>query len=351
MSPENTNQQSLLAVVAQSGLQPLALGSKAGVVLVTTHGARVLGIFLPRAGGNMLWTNPAALADSTTAEEFLAKGEWNLGGDRSWLSPENELCFLDAENPSHENHAVPAVMDPGKYTVTRQYPNGVVLGAEGTVRNMFSNGEFTFRLTRGISLCAPPVKAPDLDYIGYELSSDLVITTPDQSGAKYGLWQLMQLPAGGTLSIPLRSAPQPVDYFCTGAASHYRLTDRCLTFPITGDAKHKIGLTAREATGLMSYFRPVGSDHATLIVRQAAVFPGATYADYPAGQRNRRDIAIQAYNDAGGLGPFGEMEYHSPAACAENGFHVRDVSRTWCFAGPLARIGDIQRELLDIATD
>jgi len=347
----NVEKLPLFQIAAPARMGPIALAGERGALLVTTRGARVLGIFLDGVAENLLWVNPAVASSVESARRFVEAGEWNLGGDRCWLSPELELHFLDAENPSHESYTVPADIDPGNYELEKQFGSGVTFLAPGRVKNARSGGEFSFHMTRTISLCAPPIDVSNLSYVGYELASELIIVSPDRPEACYGLWQLLQLPAGGTLAIAVRGRPPLVDYFSTGAASHCRCTDACATFPITGRSKHKIGLTARDVTGRMGYYRPIGKDQASLIVRQANVLPGATYADYPAHERDRRDVAIQAYNDSGQFGAFGEMEYHVPAACAENDFHARDVSRTWCFAGSTTPVRDVMQELLGSAAE
>ena len=84
---------------------------------------------------------------------------------------------------------------------------------------------------------------------------------------------------------------------------------------------------------------------ATLLIRQAEVAADEPRADYPAHAPHRRDIALQIYNGGAEIGGFGEMEYHSAAAWRGNSFQVRDVSRTWCFAGPSDGLRQVARQL------
>jgi hypothetical protein len=337
----------LYEITSQLHLRPQALQADAGGLLVTVRGGRVLGVYLDREDDNLLWTHPA-LGELASAKSFVEAGEWNLGGDRCWLAPELELHFLDAENPSHDNYIVPTKIDPGQYAIASRFATGITFATRGDARNARTGGKFAFQIARSIALCEPPIETRELRYVGYELASELVVDSPDRPEACYGLWQLMQLPSGGVLSIATHGKPALVDYFATGVDSHCRCAAGSVTFPITAQAQHKIGLAARDVTGRVSYLRPLDDDRGTLIVRQASIFPGAVYADYPAHQPQRRDIAIQAYNDAGSLGTFGEMEYHAPAACAANNFRTYDVSRTWCFGGSLARLRAVESELLGI---
>lgn len=345
----STPSAALHDIAAAADLQPLMLRAQHGRLLVTVHGGRVLGVFLEGFDENLLWVNPQALGDAESAKRFVAAGEWNLGGDRCWLAPEIDLHFLDAEHPSHENYAVPAAIDPGRYAVQREAATGVAMESGGEVTNLRTRRPFSFETARSICLCPPPLDPDGLSYLGYVLSSELRVLSPDGPDACYGLWQLVQIPPGGEVYISLRRPPEIVDYFQTGVSSHCHVRATHAVFPVTGQAKHKLGLRTADATGTMAYYRPGPAGMATLIVRQAAVFAGAVYADYPAHQPQRRDVALQFYNDSGEIGGFGEMEYHSPAAGSANFFHTRDVSHTWCFGGPAERVRHIAQQLLGVA--
>ena len=344
----NVKTTELYAIAKTGGLQPRALERERGGLLVTVRGARVLGIYLDGVDENLLWVNPQVLGDAEMAQRTVGAGEWNVGGDRVWYAPEIELHFQNPQQPAHDNYAVPPDLDPGRYEVRDESPAGLALKCKGAARNLVSGGELRYKAKRTIRLCEAPVAADGLSYVGYELSSELRIKADKSEPGCYGLWQLMQLPAGGNVYIPTRGQPELVDYFQTGITEHVRVGDGHVVFPITGTHQHKLGLRADHVRGLMGYYRVVG-DAATLIVRQAAVFPGAVYADYPAHDRARRDIALQFYNGSGSPSPFGEMEYHSPAAVADGFYHVRDVSRTWCFAGPTPDVRRVATALLGIA--
>lgn len=338
----------LLSVAQRAGFGPRLLSGETGELLVTQRGARVLGIFLEGASENLLWTNPKIFGEGAAPRAGQKNGDWNLGGDRVWLSPEIELHFLDPWNPSHEVYAVPPAIDPGHYEVKREGPTGIVFKTKGETRNLVSGQTLRFKIRRSVCLCSPPLAVEGLSYVGFELSSELRIKASEEAGGVYGLWHLMQIPPAGTVYIPTRRTPEMVDYFKTGVAGHVQQRMGYVSFPVTGTTQQKLGLRADQVRGTMGYYRPLGDERASLIVRQATVFPGATYADYPADARERRDIALQFYNDSGAAGGFGEMEYHSPAATADNFRFVRDVSRTWCFAGPAERVRQVGTELLGV---
>ncbi|MEW6252550.1 MAG: DUF6786 family protein [Planctomycetota bacterium] len=343
-----TGQTELHAAAAAAQLQPRTLRAVTGSILLTVHGARVLGAFLDGIADNLLWTN-AALAGPDQAREFVMSGGWNLGGDRCWLAPELELHFLDPDHPTHDNYAVPPGIDPGQYTIEHEGESGIALASNGRAHNLVSERPFTFLVRHVIQLCPPPLDPGPLSYVGYEISAALRVTSADRPEAEYGLWHLLQVPAGGAAHVPVRRAAELVDYFQTDVARHCTADEHGVRFPITGRQKQKLGLRGADVWGLIGYYRPLAGGLATLIVRQAAVFAGAVYADYPAHARGRRDIALQFYNDdptPAGEPSFGELEYHTPAARRENFFHVRDVSRTWCFGGPAEQVRSVAQYLL-----
>ena len=185
-----------------------------------------------------------------------------------------------------------------------------------------------------------------MQYIGYETSAALSIVSPDEPTSNYGLWFLLQLPPDGTLAFAVCGEPELIDIYESDIIRQCRFQNGCVLVPIDGKARHKLGISSKNATGRCAYLRSTDGDRGTLIVRQATIFPGGLYADFPGGERERRDIAVQAYNDGGEYGSYGEMEYHAVAASRENGFLARDVSRTWCFAGSMAELRHIAERLL-----
>jgi hypothetical protein len=334
-------------VLEEAGFAPRQWSLPDAELLLTQRGARVLGVFLHGADGNLLWTNPV-LHSVETARHFVHSREWNAGGDRLWLSPEIDLHFLSPASPTHQEYGVPACIDPGGYVLESEDDACITLATGGEVSNRRSGESLAFRLRRTLRTCESPVHAEGLRYCGYESVSELKVTRPVESPARYGIWQLAQLPPGGAVIVPVRGDPELVDYFRTGVAEHCRLRDGCVEFPVTGRVQHKLGLRADQVSGRMGYLRPSEGDGATLMVRDSIIAATAHYADFPSHQRDRSDVAVQLYNDGGDFGGFGEMEHHSAATAPDARAATRDASRTWCYAGPIGRIREIAAELLGV---
>jgi len=100
----------LPAVLRSAGQNPVMLRDK---VLVSPLGGRVLGLY-PAPDVNVLWVNPK-LESEATAAGFLADPGWvNMGGHRSWISPEIETNVGDAGR-FWETYEVPKAMDPAHF--------------------------------------------------------------------------------------------------------------------------------------------------------------------------------------------------------------------------------------------
>jgi len=347
----NSNLEHLRTILAAAGTHPHVLAAPGGSLLITLRGSRILGVFPADCPANLLWTN-RALNDQRQAKSLVRSGQWNLGGDRCWLAPEVELHFKSPDHPSHTDYTVPAAIDPGDYRLEAVGPAAISMITRGQIHNLVSGRSFGFEIWRQISLCDAPCTCNGSSYVGYTTRTALSIRPPDRQQACYGLWQLLQVPPGGQVLIPTRGLTELVDYFQTGVADHCRTAANHLIFPVTGQTKHKLGLSAAGVCGRMAYLRQHTQHVATLIVRDIPALSaggGPTrvcFADYPFWDRCRRNVALQFYNDDGQAGGFGEMEHHSVAASADNLFQTLDLCHTWCFAGPSDKIRALCAELL-----
>jgi hypothetical protein len=195
-----------------------------------------------------------------------------------------------------------------------------------------------------------------LEYIGYEQVTTLRLMSParptsgsSQEGRRVqlGIWNLIQLPAGGHIIIPTVRKSYPHDYFDKTGPSHLRVTSRCIYFLLDAKEQHKIGIRASSTIGRIGYMRPLEGERKTLVVRNFLVNPSGAYVDTPWDNRDNSGYAIQCYNDDGNLGSFGELEYHTPAIGAGTGMTAyQDRSQVWAFAGKKQNINRVGQYLL-----
>ena len=85
-------------------------------LLLLPYGARVLGLYAAGSEENFFWTNPP-LDDAETARELFARSGWhNTGGDRTWVAPELDTFFPDANSKCYWQ---PRQLDMSDYAVER----------------------------------------------------------------------------------------------------------------------------------------------------------------------------------------------------------------------------------------
>ena len=170
----------------------------------------------------------------------------------------------------------------------------------------------------------------------------------------YGLplWNLLQLPHGGTMLMPRRGTMQPVVYFGSIAAEDLTVKPGLVAWRMSAPGERKIGLPASVVTGRLGYrYRGRGGE-ACLVVRDFEVSATGRYLDAPYYGRAAGDegggpgvpaCAAQACSVSGGaLGDFSELEYHAPAVGGDTGLSFREeTSRVRCYRGPAGIIGEV----------
>ena len=342
----------LIASLTAAGHAPIQLYGKGGSLLLLPYGARALGLY-SHGEHNFFWVNPD-LNHAATAETFFTKEGWkNSGGDRTWVAPEVELFISDIDNPG-ETYQVPSSLDPGNYTV--QHGKGQVK-LTNQARVFLNRREKTceIELAKTIRMAENPLRyekdrAPShgkLDFVGYEQLTSLRFTSSEEPGIRLGIWNLVQVPAGGEIIVPTVRQSVPKTYFGDVGARHLCVTPECIRFRVDAKHSHKIGVRAASTIGRIGYLRPIGDGKKTLVVRNFFVAPSAEYVDVPWDDLDDFGYAIQCYNDNGDLGEFGEMEYHTPAIGDSTGLNsYQDRSQVWAFLGDAQSVDETFRQLL-----
>ena len=329
--------------LSELGKSPIILGK----LQVLPFGGRVLGLY-PQENLNVLWTNPA-LESVASAQTLLGGGQWtNLGGDRTWISPEIELFIPDLDRPE-ETYQVPSGVDPANYRVLRHCRNEVELETTMTV-DFYRNGCKADLLLRKriTALNTPDFPIPDgVDAAGYELLCTLSTPGNMPPAIHPAIWNLMQVPGGGEIIVPLRNRSLPVHFF---GRQQYRHEGKRLSAPVPATTKgYKFGLHAHACQGMMLY-RNLTATQPYLILRRFTVGSPERYFDVPYNAPRQQGAVQQVYVDDGAYGGFGEMEHHSVALDPIIGANVTDSSTSWAFAGEANRLNLLAEALL-VGTD
>lgn len=290
---------------------------------LSPHTGRLIGLFPEGSQVNFLWTNPDPV------------GPWlNVGGDRTWLAPEIELFIGDLRRPM-ETYAVPPSLDPGHW---RSTGSSLSLVNETSLRLLRSNQSADVRLTKAYADTPNPIPTAPLEYAGYTQVTSL------ETRARLSIWNLLQLPPGGTMLIGTRALAQPRGVF--GKLGDGELTTSanrvCWRMDRTGPDT-KIAIQADLLTGRAAYLRPCASAGlADLVVREFSVDPGGEYVDAIWEPPHETGWAFQACCVRNGRESFNELEYHAPVGCH------RDESRVWAFRGPVSSVQAAAEHLLGV---
>ncbi|MDQ1436918.1 MAG: hypothetical protein QOK43_547 [Acidimicrobiaceae bacterium] len=251
------------------------------------------------AGHDAFWTNP----DWDGAA-------WNVGGDRLWLGPEQNWFWTTRHSHDPADSEVQAGLDPGQWSTVEDGPGYCGVAQRVRVRHLHRNQSAVFDVTRSFTIL-------DLDlplfqqHVAYRTTASLSVDDgPD--GELVSLWSLVQVPNGGVLEFPHVGPTDYRDYFEPVRPDHLGHADDGLTLRITGTSRHKIGLPPWVGNGRMAYSRPVEGGR-LVVFRHFEAKPWLPYCDRPQGVDAGAGDAVQAYNDGGQYGGFGEVEHHSPA--------------------------------------
>ena len=316
-----------------------------GVVAVTLAAGRIVALAFSRDEPSLLWSHPD-LGDAALVKGNRLVG--GIGGDRLWFAPELRYHWLgEPDWRGLGNYEVPADTDPGRYRFVDLASDVIALAADGRLPVRGSDQSLAFRVERRIRMAEPPLSRDDtlmrnVQYVGIESTHELTIQDETHTG-EIDLWQLLQIPVGSILIVPLRAGheTQPLSYGLPGA---WQITSNSVIWRIQGNANAKIGIAAAALTGRAAILRRLPSQQWCLIVRQFPVDEAARYGDHPAGVA-RDDQVFQAWD---GLG-FGEMELHSPVLDAARGpRNLRQADQLWAFGGAAEAIAALADELLQV---
>jgi hypothetical protein len=329
----------LVHILRAAGQKPLVINQN---IVVLPFGGRVLGLY-PEPEINVIWVNPLLESPGGARKFFAGKGWLNSGGDRSWIAPEVET-HIGNEN-SAATYAVPRTIDPGAYKVVKTGNGFATLSTVLIAPFRRSGGKIRLRLTKTVrALKRAPVKIPPgVSYCGYRLESVLKLAGRRPAGLHPGLWNIMQVPGGGQIIVPVKGRGRPVGFI---GRPRYKLGAGLITCRVKAKESFKFSLKAGHCAGLMLCLNRSGS-RSTLLARRFGVFAEDNYRDVPFDDPSAIGHVQQFYVDDGQLGQFGEMEYHAPALGIRGRPQTTDVSETWAFAGPRRAIGAIAKDLIN----
>jgi hypothetical protein len=343
----------LFQVMAKVGKPAEALTLPDGTrLLLLPYGARLLSL-CAESDENFFWTNPP-LDDAGTARALFAGSGWhNTGGDRTWVAPELDTFFPNADSNQYWQ---PRQLDMSDYALAPA-GGGVELSRSMSLHLARPNCDVKLELRKWFGPAANPLRyerdmtaaAAAVQYAGYTQRVTLRSLDAAAGGPPVGIWNLVQLPPGGEMLVPLYSRAAPQKCFGDIPADRVTIEDHLLRVRADFPGSHKIAVKAAALCGRTGYRYRQG-DHWSLVVRNFFVNPSGAYIDIQRHDPEDYGYAFQMCRvDEAAYGSFCEMEYHAPAlgACPDPA-HSEDVSQVWAFRGPRASIDHIAHKLLGV---
>ncbi len=285
-------------------------GEASSITLLPERG-RVLQVLV--RGQEAFWT-PDESAQSPG-------NEWNVGGDRLWVSPEAAWFWKTLQRVDFEQYEIPRFLDPGRWKLSRSTDSFCEMAQRVVLRHQHNEQLYAFELARRfgrVALREPPFEG----CVAYHSENELRLepgARQEQPAQSIGLWSLLQLPVGGVMSIGLRATASRAawrDYFTPIEPAMWTQESGALHLQISGGDQYKIGVAPRSLTGRVAYARELGTeagDEVLFVLRQWEPQPWLDYCDAPLGQLHSPGDALQVYSDNGGPSSFGEVELHAPA--------------------------------------
>lgn len=321
-------------------------GASGQTLLAFPHGARVIGLADSLDSPNSFWVN-SAFNDVATANAFFRIDQWhNSGGDRTWLAP--EVSYFYPKYPDTAFYRPPKCLDAETYDV--QSDSSQITFRRQMQLHSFQSGEvIEVDIRKVISLVENPLAdtlhSQSCSFAGYQLATELSCNNALQTSQMIGIWNLLQLPLGGEMYVPVSKDCKPSVYFGEIVPEDLEIKKNILCYRMRSAGLHKIGLSPDQCDGIMAYLHSTDSE-STLTVRKFDIDLEAVYADKPLGIQRNGD-AVQFCNvNKPEIGKFAEMEYHAPAIGGSTGkTHSRDVSRVFVFRGQRATLYQIMDQL------
>ncbi len=200
-------------------------------MLITEKGGRIIAIDFGE--GNLLWVNDEI--------EFVLKNdEWNLGGIRTWISPEQ--IFFYSNPDKFEGWFCQRNLDPADYFFTKQTRTQTKMDTNIEIFNMVTNEKIIGQLSKDITFGKYNRTASSLKY-EIKISTNLVLEVCD---CPVALWTLIQVPVDkqnkGVVSIPVMENSQPIHYFGIIPPEYLEIDKSEVEFILDGSNELKLGI-------------------------------------------------------------------------------------------------------------
>lgn len=293
-------------------------------LLLLERGGRVLGLWPPGDPQSFFWLNENATG-------------WNVGGDRTWISPEVDVFV--PEFPDTSVFRVPVGLDPGAYRFSGDSPR---LSSRCALALSRSGKLVELEIEKSWEPAPDPLRAKNVRYAGYSQTTEL--RCANRAKAPVAIWNIVQVPHGGEALLPVHGRSRPRLYFGDIPPEDLRSDPHMIRYLARRPGLAKFGIDPISATGRLGYLWTSG-EGMNLVVRNIAVNPWTEYGDVVWTNPREMDgqgCAIQICSVDNELGAYVELEYHAPMGHS-------DVSQLCAYRGSEEAIFPIARQLLGVS--
>jgi len=288
-------------------------------LLLDCRGARVLELRAPGDETNFFWTSGSD------------QSSWNIGGDRTWISPEVDVFVPNF--PDTSVFGVPQQVDPGAY----QFAEDSLLRGRCTLTLSRSRSVAEIEIVKSWTPAPDPLDARHVRYAGYTQKTELGGPSADA----LAVWNIVQVPYGGEVILPVHGVAVPQMYFGAIPDEDILSSPGRIRYLARHSGLAKFGIRPAETTGRIGYLWP-SDDAMNLVVRNVTVDPAVIYGDVPWSDptyMNRPACPIQICAVNADIGVYVELEHHAPPGKA-------DVAQLWAYRGAPAAVHEIAEHLL-----
>ncbi len=273
----------------------LELKTAEGVVTISEYGGRVLGLFPKKDCINLLWVNPEI-------STIFKRREFNIGGDRFWISPEKLFFYRDPE--SFKDWFCPIGLDPAHYDFITWSDKHCLLSSSISLTNQATQKRYEGLINRYISLVSEPINT-GVSYCGVQYIEDCSLEVPN---LQINGWSLTQVISGGpespgTVLVPTKSDPKPLSYFRAIPEDRLKIKENYIAYKIDVSDIYKLAIRPED----IDFSRPAkigyllklpGSEEFGFLVKISSDIPKSqnecfdVARDHPEGEIG----VIQSYN-------------------------------------------------------
>jgi hypothetical protein len=279
-----------------AGYSEIALAPGVDLV-VSSFGGRVFGPFIDGvdAAG---WASPA-FATNSQLVDFAGSGDWNIGGERLWLSP--ELDFLVGDRTRFwETFSVPGVLDPGTHRLTGSASSAVIK------QRIDIPGRGRIAVSRDFTILSPEAlpQADGIRTAGYRQAIEIISAGPSRPAVP---WIVRQIAPGGTVLVPVDAGGDAIAMLGEPPAALMRENAGAIRIDVRADTMFKIAVPALTSAGLIGHLYPIGEKALLQVFRFSRDRQG-TYHDEPPDRPGLNGFSTFVFQDDGSLGSYGEIE-------------------------------------------